>query len=114
AKGDAIRLVGLELERLLAHIGDFGALCGDVGFTVPAAYCARIKEDLLQASARCVGTRYWRAVAIPGGVRQELTTANARTLAAAIHAAAEDFFGIAEQALNTPSVQDRFEGAGVL
>src|SRR5205807_9129179 len=27
SKADAIRLIGLETERLLAHIGDFGALC---------------------------------------------------------------------------------------
>jgi Ni,Fe-hydrogenase III large subunit len=113
-KADAIRLIGLEIERLLAHIGDFGALCGDVGFSVPAAYCSRIKEDLLQASVRAFGTRYWRGVAVPGGVRAEIDTAGARTLREAIQVAAADFFGIVDQALNTPSVEDRFEGAGIL
>jgi Ni,Fe-hydrogenase III large subunit len=112
ARADAVRLVGLELERLLAHIGDFGALCNDVAFTVPAAYCARIKEDLLQASTRSVGTRYWRGIAVPGGVRRDLSSAGATDLRESIRAAAADFFAISDQALNTPSVQDRFEGAG--
>jgi Ni,Fe-hydrogenase III large subunit len=114
AKANAIRLIGLETERLLAHIGDFGALCGDVGFSVPAAYCARIKEDLLQASVKAIGTRYWRGVAVPGGVRREISAGAGRELREAIRAAAGDFFGIAGQALNTPSVEDRFEGAGIL
>ncbi len=114
AKANAIRLIGLEVERLLAHIGDFGALCGDAGFSVPAAYCARIKEDLLQASARSIGTRYWRGVAVPGGMRQEMTSASAKELQESIRTAVEDFLSIAEQALNTPSLEDRFEGAGIL
>jgi len=38
-----LRLIGLELERMLAHIADVGALCGDVAFVVPASYTARIK-----------------------------------------------------------------------
>jgi Ni,Fe-hydrogenase III large subunit len=102
------------MERLLAHIGDFGALCGDVGFSVPAAYCSRIKEDLLQASLKAVGTRYWRGVAIPGGVRAEIDAKGVQTLREAMQIAIADFFGIVDQALNTPSVEDRFEGAGVL
>jgi hydrogenase-4 component G len=113
-KANAIRLIGLEVERLLAHIGDFGALCGDVGFSVPAAYSARIKEDLLQASAKVIGTRYWRGIALPGGVRTEIGAADVREFYEVIRVAAEDFFGIAEQALNTPSVEDRFEEAGAL
>jgi len=112
AKANAVRLVGLEVERLMAHIGDFGALCGDVAFGVPAAYCARIKEELLQACAKAIGTRYWRGIAVPGGMRREITAAG--QFRESIQAAAQDFFGIAEEALNTPSVEDRFEEAGVL
>ena len=82
-RGCAIRLVGLELERMLAHIADVGALCGDVGFTVPAAYNARIKESLLQASARLVGTRLWKGMAMPGGVRRDLSQESARELSRA-------------------------------
>lgn len=114
AKANSLRLIGLEFERLLAHIGDFGALCGDVGFSVPAAYCARIKEDLLRASAGCIGTRYWRGVAAPGGVRCEITGSGMQQLGEAIRNAADEFDDMAQKALNTPSVQDRFEGAGVL
>ena len=62
-RGRALRLIGLELERMLAHIADVGALCGDVAFAVPAAYTARLKELLLQTSARFFGTRCWRGLA---------------------------------------------------
>ena len=84
----ALRLVGLEVERMLAHIADVGALCGDVGFTVPAAYNARIKESLLQASARLVGTRLWKGIAVPGGVRCDLSEERARELSGIVGAAA--------------------------
>ena len=45
----AIRLIGLELERLVCHISDIGGLCTDVGFGVAAAYSTRLKESLLRA-----------------------------------------------------------------
>jgi len=113
-RGEAIRLVGLELERMLAHIADVGALCGDVGFTVPAVYNSRIKESLLQASARLLGTRFWKGVAVPGGVRRDLSADNARELREAVSLAARDFAEMAEIILDTPSVQNRFESTGIL
>jgi Ni,Fe-hydrogenase III large subunit/Ni,Fe-hydrogenase III component G len=110
----AIRLIGLELERLLAHVADVGALCGDVGFTVPAAYASRIKEDLLQTSAAAVGTRYWRGIATPGGVKRDIASPALSTLAGTVEKASRDFASLARMALDTASVQNRFEGAGVL
>jgi Ni,Fe-hydrogenase III large subunit len=113
-RGRALRLIGLELERLMAHIGDVGALCGDVGCAVPAAYTARIKEALLQASVRFLGTRFWRGVAVPGGVRRDVSTENAMELGKAVSQAAADFAEIAQIILDMPSLQNRFEKTGVV
>jgi Ni,Fe-hydrogenase III large subunit len=110
----AIRLVGLELERMLAHIGDVGALCGDVGFSVPSTYTARIKESLLQASARLLGTRLWKGIAVPGGVRRDLNDERAAELSRIVGEAAADFAEMAQIVLDTPSVQNRFESTGIL
>ncbi|HEV2486617.1 MAG TPA: NADH-quinone oxidoreductase subunit C [Terracidiphilus sp.] len=113
-RGRAIRLIGLELERMMAHIADAGALCGDVGCVVPAAYTARIKESLLRASARCFGTRFWRGIATPGGVRRDLSAESAREFGNAVAHAAADFAEMARIVLDTPSVLNRFEGTGIL
>ncbi|HET6934439.1 MAG TPA: NADH-quinone oxidoreductase subunit C [Candidatus Angelobacter sp.] len=109
-----IRLIGLELERMLAHIADVGALSGDVAFVVPAAYCSRLKEDLLQAGSRAIGTRYWRGVAVPGGVTRDINPVAAEALRQAVEQAAGEFARMAEIILERPSVQSRFEAAGVL
>ena len=113
-RGRALRLIGLELERILAHISDVGALCGDVAFAVPAAYTARLKELLLQASARFVGTRWWRSLCRPGGMTRDFTDESLREFAARIAGAATDFAELAQMILQTPSVLNRFESTGVL
>jgi Ni,Fe-hydrogenase III large subunit len=113
-RANAIRLIGLELERMIAHIADVGALCGDVGFTVPAAYTARIKESLLLLSTRYLGTRFWRRIAVPGGVKRDLADFDAGPFAADVAVAAHDFAVLAHMVLDTPSVQNRFETTGVL
>jgi Ni,Fe-hydrogenase III large subunit len=114
ARAQVLRLVGLELERMMAHIADVGALAGDVGFSVPTAYTARIKELLLQASTRFFGTRCWRGIAVPGGVRCDLSSEQAMELSAIVRDAARDFAELAQIVLNTPSVQNRFETTGML
>jgi Ni,Fe-hydrogenase III large subunit len=114
ARASAIRLLGLELERLAAHIGDVGFLGNDVGFVVANALASSIKESLLQASARCFGTRYWRGVACLGGVRVDLDAGKGSELRLVIAAAARKFAKLAHIIVETPSVQNRFDSAGVL
>ena len=113
-RSQGIRLVGLELERMLAHIGDVGALCGDVGFAVPAASTSRLKERLLRHSTDAIGTRYWRSISIPGGVTRDISAESAFELRRATASVAREFAEIAQMILDTPSVQGRFESTGVL
>jgi Ni,Fe-hydrogenase III large subunit len=110
----AVRLIGLEFERLTCHIADLGGLCTDVGFSVAAAYAVRIKESLLQASARCCGSRYWRGIAVPGGLRFDLDSAELLELGRIVAQAHGDFSDLASLILETPSIQNRFETAGIL
>jgi Ni,Fe-hydrogenase III large subunit/Ni,Fe-hydrogenase III component G len=113
-RAQALRLVGQELERIMVHIGDVGALCGDVGFSVPAAYTSRLKEKLLRESADLFGTRYWRSISVPGGVTKDLSSAGAGRLRRTVTSVAREFAELAQNILETPSVQNRFESTGVL
>ena len=114
ARAAALRLIGLELERLVCHVSDFGGLCTDVGFIVGAALATRIKENLLQASALCCGRRYWRGVAVPGGLRLDLDSAAVTRLTKSVEESVREFRDLAHVVLETPSIQNRFEGAGIL
>ena len=113
-RAQGLRLIGLELERLLSHIGDVGALSNDVAFIVAAARAASLKEELLQASTRWIGTRYWRGIAVPGGLRSGVNVGATREFAHALDDIARRFAELAKIVLENPSVQNRFDSAGIL
>jgi Ni,Fe-hydrogenase III large subunit len=113
-RASAIRLIGLEFERLVCHISDVGGLCTDVGFSVAAASATRLKESLLQASSVCCGTRYWRGIAVPGGLRFDFESKKVLELSQAVSLAARQFSDLSRVILETPSIQNRFETAGIL
>ena len=60
------------------------------------------------------GTRCWRGLAVPGGMKRDVTQENARGLGARVAEAARDFAELAQMILETPSIQNRFESTGTL
>jgi Ni,Fe-hydrogenase III large subunit len=63
-----IRTIALELERIANHVGDLGALSGDVAFLPPANYCGRMRGDFLNMSLWICGNRFGKGLVRPGGV----------------------------------------------
>jgi Ni,Fe-hydrogenase III large subunit len=110
----AIRAVALELERVACHIGDLGALAGDVGFLPTAAYCGRIRGDALNLTALLCGNRFGRGLVRPGGVLCDLGPEQAAAFLERLEGVVADAAGAVELLWETPSAMARFEGTGTV
>ena len=109
-----IRTIGLELERIANHVGDLGALSGDVAFLPPANYCGRMRGDFLNMSLLLCGNRFGKGLVRPGGVRFPMDDDNRRDLAARISELGPQVAHTIELLFSTSSVRSRFEGCGAV
>src|SRR5690606_37394011 len=72
---DALRGIALELERVANHVGDLGALSGDVAYLPGASYFGRLRGNFLNLLMELSGNRYGRGLLSVGGVRFGLDAA---------------------------------------
>ena len=114
ARAHAIRGIALELERLANHVGDLGALAGDVAYLPTASWCGRLRGDVLNMTAELCGSRFGRGLVRPGGVGFDLTPASVEALASRLAAARRDVTEAVELLWETPSVRERFERTGTV
>ncbi len=109
-----IRTIALELERLANHIGDLGALSGDVAFLPPANYFGRIRGDFLNLSLLICGNRFGKGLVRPGGVRFSFAEDIRTVFNERLVELRPEVTHVLDLLFNAVTVRSRFEGCGAV
>ena len=113
-RAQSIRGIALELERLVNHIGDLGAIAGDVAYQPAAAFFGRMRGECLSLLMALSGSRFGRGLVRPGGVAFDLPPAMADAMRARLEWLREDLEPVGRLMFQTASVQARLEDVGVV
>ncbi len=109
-----LRSLLLELERIANHVGDLGALAGDVAFLPTASFCGRIRGEYLNMTALVCGNRFGRNAIVPGGTRCELPEEKRAKLLAWLRTVKKDLDAALKMMFESPTVCDRLDGTGIV
>jgi Ni,Fe-hydrogenase III large subunit len=113
-RAQTIRGIALELERLANHIGDLGAISGDVAYQPAAAYFGRMRGECLNLLMTISGNRYGRGLIRPGGVAFDIPDEMAREIERRVGRLGQELRPVADQFFGSASVQSRLESIGVV
>jgi Ni,Fe-hydrogenase III large subunit len=114
ARAQSIRGIALELERVANHVGDLGAISGDVAYQPAAAFFGRMRGECLNLLMTISGNRYGRGLIRPGGVAFDIPAAMAEEIVARVSRLETELRPVADLFFETASVQSRLEGVGVV
>ena len=113
-RAQAIRGCALELERLANHVGDLGAMAGDVAFAPGAAFFGQLRGECLNLLMTLSGNRFGRGLVRPGGVGFDVPAEMAAEALERLAAWRLEFSRVADLVFENSSVQGRFEGTGTV
>ncbi|MBU0943661.1 MAG: NADH-quinone oxidoreductase subunit C [Proteobacteria bacterium] len=109
-----VRTIALELERIANHIGDLGALSGDVAFNPPMAYFGRIRGEFLNLTLTMAGNRFGKGLVRPGGIAFPVLAEHRQILRNKIADETPGIAHVCELLFSAHTVLARFEQTGTV
>jgi Ni,Fe-hydrogenase III large subunit len=113
-RAQAIRGIALELERVANHVGDLGAIAGDIAYQPAASYFGALRGECLNLLMTISGNRYGRGLIRPGGTAFDIPDAMGGEIATRVARLRHTLQPVAHQFFGNASVQSRLEGVGAV
>jgi Ni,Fe-hydrogenase III large subunit len=108
------RTIALEMERMAVHIGDTGALCGDVAYQIGQVTCEALRSIVINTMQDWCGNRFSKGLVRPGGTRFPLKPEMIRIISERLTEVNHRFLEVADLIFQNSGVIARFENTGTV
>ena len=113
-KAKAIRTIALEMERIAIHIGDLGAIAGDVAYQIGANVFGVTRTLVINSLLDICGNRFGKGLIKVGGVNYDINTELANTIIKVLEEVKTRVKTMADAMFDNATVISRLENTGAL
>lgn len=114
SKAQIIRRVALEMERIAIHIGDMGAIGGDMAYLMGASIFGITRTLVINTMLEISGSRFGRGLIDVGGVNFDIDEKMAEKIISMLDGVAKTVDRTTKVMLKAPSCISRMERTGVV
>lgn len=113
-KAQLIRKAALEMERMAIHIGDLGAIAGDIAYLMGASVFGATRTLVINTMLEFCGSRFGRGFITLGGVKFDLSEEAVDKALKTLSKAVKDVERMTNTMLKNSSVMSRLEKTGTV
>ncbi len=113
-KAKLIRRIALEMERCAIHIGDMGAILGDIAYLMGKEVYGVTRTLVINTMLEISGSRFGRGLITLGGVNFDIDSAMCDKIKKTLDCVKKTIDKMTRTALNSSTVMSRLEKTGVV
>ncbi len=113
-KAQLIRKAALEMERMAIHIGDLGAIAGDIAYLMGASVFGATRTLVINTMLEFCGSRFGRGLITVGGVNYDFTEEKITKALSTLDKVIKDVERMTNVMLKNSTVMSRLEKTGTL
>ena len=113
-KAEIIRRIALEMERVAVHIGDLGAIAGDIAYQMGASIFGVTRTLVINTMLEISGSRFGRGLINVGGVNFDIDKNLSDKIVTVLDDVAKTVDRTTSVMLKAPTVISRLERTGVV
>lgn len=113
-KSQLIRKAALEMERMAIHIGDLGAIAGDIAYLMGASVFGATRTLVINSMLEFCGSRFGRGLICTGGVNYDFTEDKIERALKTFDKVIKDVERMVNTMLKSSTVMSRLEKTGTI